>query len=251
MTTTKKNSVSKFGLIGKNIHYSFSKSFFSEKFKRENLPHSYENFDIPSLEIFPKIISETTYLKGLNVTIPYKEKVIQFLDILNVEAEKIGAVNTIKISEDNKLIGFNTDHFGFQKSLEDFLPLQQKTALILGTGGASKAIAYALGNLGFDFKFVSRRAASNMLDYSALNQTIIENHLLIINCTPLGTSPIIADCPPIPYQFITKNHLLFDLIYNPAETEFIKRGKLRGAKTSNGLKMLELQAEKAWEIWNS
>ncbi len=243
--------MAKFGLIGKNIGYSFSKTFFSEKFERENLPHSYENFDIPSIKNFPQIIAETLNLKGLNVTIPYKEEVIQFLDILDIEAEKIGAVNTIKITEDKNLIGFNTDYFGFQKSLENFLPLQHKTALILGTGGASKAIAYTLGNLGFEYKFVSRSAASNILDYSALNKSIIENHLLIINCTPLGTFPNITDCPPIPYQFITKNHLLFDLIYNPTETEFIKRGKIQGAKTSNGLKMLELQAEKAWEIWNS
>lgn len=243
--------MSNFGLIGKNIGYSFSKTYFSKKFEKENLPHSYENFDITSIENFPQIIAETSNLKGLNVTIPYKEQIIPFLDRLDVEAEKIGAVNTIKISEDKKLIGFNTDHLGFQKSLEYFLPLQHKTALILGTGGSSKAVAYALGNLGFDFKFVSRSPTSNMLDYATLNQSIIENHLLIINCTPLGTSPNIADCPPIPYQFITKKHLLFDLIYNPPETEFIKRGKLRGAKTSNGLKMLELQAEKAWEIWNS
>ncbi len=243
--------MSKFGLIGKNIHYSFSKSFFSEKFKREKLPHSFENFDIPSIETFPNIILETPDLKGLSVTIPFKEQIFPFLNNLDSEVKKIGAVNTIKISEDRKLTGYNTDYYGFQKSLEDFLPLQQKTALILGTGGASKAIAYALGNLGFDFKFVSRRSASNRLDYSSLNQSIIENHLLIVNCTPLGTFPNIADCPPIPYKYLTKNHLLFDLIYNPAETEFLKRGKLQGTKTSNGLKMLEQQAEKAWEIWNS
>ncbi len=243
--------MSNFGLIGKNIGYSFSKSFFSEKFEKEKSSHSYENFDIPSIINFPQIIAETLDLKGLNVTIPYKEEVIPFLDSLDEEARKIGAVNTIKISEDKKLIGYNTDHFGFQKALEDFLPLQQKTALILGAGGASKAIAYVLEKLGFDFKFVSRKTVSNSFDYSSLNQSIIENHLLIINCTPLGTFPNITDCPPIPYQFLTENHFLFDLIYNPAETEFLKRGKLKGATTSNGLKMLELQAEKAWAIWNS
>ncbi len=162
--------MAKFGLIGKNIGYSFSKSFFAEKFEKENLSHSYENFDIPSIENFPKIISETPNLRGLNVTIPYKEEVIPFLDNLDFEAEKIGAVNTIKISEDKKLTGYNTDYFGFQKALEGFLPLQQQKALILGTGGASKAIAYTLGNLGFDFKFVSRRVSLNMLNYSSLNQ---------------------------------------------------------------------------------
>ncbi|SRX75571.1 shikimate dehydrogenase family protein [Aequorivita antarctica] len=243
--------MSKFGLIGKNIGYSFSKSFFSEKFEKEGLPHSYENFDIPSIAFFPNIISETPYLKGLNVTIPYKEKVIALVDNLDEEAKKIGAVNTIKISEDNKLTGYNTDHYGFQKSLEAFLPLQKKTALILGTGGASKAVAYALEKLGLDFKFVSRNKSSNTIEYTALDKSIIEYHLLIINCTPLGTFPNITDCPPIPYQFLTKNHLLFDLIYNPTETEFLKRGKFQGSKTSNGLKMLELQANKAWEIWNS
>jgi shikimate dehydrogenase len=243
--------VSKFGLIGKNIGYSFSKSFFFEKFEKENLHHSYENFDIPSIAFFPEIISETASLKGLNVTIPYKEEVIGFLDDLDEEAKKIGAVNTIKISEDKKLKGYNTDHYGFQKSLEAFLPLQKKTALILGTGGASKAVAYALEKLGFDFNFVSRNKNSNTLEYAALDKSIIENNFLIINCTPLGTYPNSTDCSPIPYQFLTKNHLLFDLIYNPAETEFLKRGKQQGTKTSNGLRMLELQAEKAWEIWNS
>ncbi|MCB0466722.1 MAG: shikimate dehydrogenase [Aequorivita sp.] len=243
--------MSKFGLIGKNIGYSFSKKFFSEKFEKENLFHTYENFDIPSIEVFPKIISENPNLKGLNVTIPYKEEVIKFLNNLDGTAQKIGAVNTIKISETGKLTGFNTDFYGFQKSLEIFLPLKKKTALILGTGGASKAIAYALENLGFNFKFVGRRENSNTIKYESLNKSIIEKHLLIVNCTPLGTFPNIHEYPAIPYGFITENHLLFDLIYNPVETEFLKQGKTKGAKTTNGLRMLELQAEKAWEIWNS
>ncbi|MCB0451300.1 MAG: shikimate dehydrogenase [Aequorivita sp.] len=243
--------MSKFGLVGKNIGYSFSKKFFSEKFEKENLFHTYENFDIPSIEVFPKIISENPNLKGLNVTIPYKEEVIKFLNKLDGTAQKIGAVNTIKISETGKLTGFNTDFYGFQKSLEIFLPLKKKTALILGTGGASKAIAYALENLGFNFKFVGRRENSNTIKYESLNKSIIEKHLLIVNCTPLGTFPNIHEYPAIPYGFITENHLLFDLIYNPVETEFLKQGKTKGAKTTNGLRMLELQAEKAWEIWNS
>lgn len=243
--------MSKFGLIGKYIDYSFSKKYFSEKFERENLPHSYENFDIHSIADFQNTISKTPNLKGLNVTIPYKEEIIPLLDNLDEDARKIGAVNTIKISEDKKLTGYNTDHFGFQKSLEAFLPLQQKTALILGTGGASKAVAYALEKLGFQFQFVSRKESLNTLQYSSLNQTIIESHLLLINCTPVGTFPNIAECPPIPYHFLTENHLLFDLIYNPSETEFLKQGKIKGAKTTNGLKMLELQADKAWEVWNS
>lgn len=243
--------MSKFGLLGKNISYSFSKSYFSEKFKAENLSHSYENFDILSIESFPKIISEIKDLKGLNVTIPYKEAVIPFLDELDEEAEKIGAVNTIKVSKDKKLKGYNTDHFGFQKSLEPFLPLQKKTALILGTGGASKAIAFALQNLGIKFRFVSRTKSRETLDYTDLDKSIIEDNLLIINCTPLGTFPNIDACPPIPYQYLTENHLLYDLIYNPSETAFLRHGKKRHTQIVNGLDMLKLQAERAWEIWNS
>nr|WP_246516280.1 shikimate dehydrogenase [Aequorivita echinoideorum] len=238
-------------MIGKNISYSFSKKYFSEKFQKEKLPHSYENFDIAQIDYFPQILSENTNIKGLNVTIPYKEKIIQYLDGVDEIAKKIGAVNTIKITETRKLIGYNTDYFGFQKSLEEFLPLQKKTAFILGTGGASKAIAFALENLGFSFTYVSRNAGSESLAYSDLSKNIIENNLLIINCTPLGTFPKIEEFPPIPYQFLTENHLLFDLVYNPSETAFLKKGKENGARTSNGLKMLQLQAEKAWEIWNS
>ena len=164
-TTIERDIMAKFGLIGRNIAYSFSKRFFSEKFERENLVHTYENFDISSIQKFQKIPQETPHLKGLNVTIPYKEEIIPFLDSLDADAEKIGAVNTIKISEEGKLIGYNTDHFGFQKSLEAFLPLRQKTALILGTGGASKAVASALHKLDFEFKFVSRKKISRRCDF--------------------------------------------------------------------------------------
>lgn len=243
--------MSKFGLIGKNIDYSFSEKFFSEKFERENLPYVYQNFDVPSIDFIKEIIAKNPDLKGLNVTIPYKESIIPYLDFLDETAKKIGAVNTIKISEEKKLTGYNTDFYGFQKSLEKFFPLQKKTALILGTGGASKAIAYTLENLKFDYKFISRTQNSITISYESLSKSIIENHLLIVNCTPLGTYPNIHEYPSIPYEFVTENHLLFDLIYNPAETEFLKQGKIRGAKTVNGLEMLELQAEKAWEIWNS
>lgn len=241
--------MAKFGLIGKNIDYSFSKKFFTEKFEKEQLPHSYENFDINAIELFPELISKNPTLKGVNVTIPYKEEILPFLDDLDEDAKQIGAVNTIKFTK-NKLIGYNTDHFGFQKALEKFLPLHNKKALILGTGGASKAVAFALNTLGFEYQFVSRKENTDTLKYDSLSKESIENHFLIINCTPLGTFPNIADCPPIPYQYITKHHLLFDLIYNPAETEFLKRGKNNGALIVNGLDMLRLQAEKAWEIWN-
>lgn len=242
--------MSKFGLIGKDIDYSFSRKYFGEKFKIENLPYTYENFDIPTIKLFPKIISVNQDLKGLNITIPYKEKVIAFLDDLDPDAAEIGAVNTVKIHK-NKLTGFNTDHFGFKKSLEGFLPLTQKTALILGTGGASKAVVYALTSLGFRYQLVSRNPSSIYLSYSQLNREIIESYFLIINCTPLGTYPAVEQYPDIPYQFLSSDHLLFDLIYNPDNTEFLKRGALRSAQIVNGADMLKFQAEKAWEIWNS
>ncbi|WGF94142.1 shikimate dehydrogenase family protein [Aequorivita marisscotiae] len=243
--------MAKFGLLGRNIDYSFSRTYFSKKFEREDLPHIYLNFDIKTIELFPKVLQKNQSLKGLNVTIPYKQAILPYLNALHIEAEKIGAVNTVKISSDKRLTGYNTDYFGFQKALESYLPLRQKTALILGTGGASKAVAYALEKLGFTYKFVSRKQGTNRLTYAEIDRSTIENHSLVVNCTPLGTFPNVSECPAIPYQFLTKEHLLFDLIYNPAETEFLKRGKQHGAKCSNGLKMLELQAEKAWEIWNS
>ncbi|MAP80704.1 MAG: shikimate dehydrogenase [Aequorivita sp.] len=243
--------MAKFGLIGRNISYSFSKKYFSEKFEKEQLNHTYENFDIQTIAAFPRLFQQTDNLKGFNVTIPYKEEIIPFLDELSLEAREIGAVNTIKISKKHKLIGYNTDYYGFKKALEPHLPIKRKTALILGTGGASKAIAYTLKNLGFQYKLVSRQQTKNTLQYSQLTQRDIENNFLIVNCTPLGTHPNTLECPLIPYQFVNENHLLFDLIYNPAETTFLKHGKTRGAKIENGLKMLEFQANKAWEIWNS
>lgn len=243
--------VYKFGLIGKNIDYSFSRKYFSEKFKSEGLPHTYENFDLKTIDEFLQIIKSTKNLKGVNVTIPYKEAVIPFLDKLNKKAKKIGAVNTIKISNKGKLIGYNTDCYGFQKSIKPFLKAHHKKALILGTGGASKAIVYALNKLNIDFSYVSRhKSKKENFTYDELNENIISNHQIIINCTPLGTHPNINECPDIPYDGITNQHLLFDLIYNPDETKFLTIGKLKGASIINGLKMLELQAEKAWQIWN-
>ena len=240
-----------FGLIGKDIGYSFSKTFFLEKFKKENLPFQYENFDLPSIDFFPNIISENPALRGLNVTIPYKEEVMPYLNEIDMVARKIGAVNTIKISDNNKLIGHNTDHYGFNRALEKFLPLPHKTALVLGTGGASNAVVFILKKLGFSYTFVSRSPDFGSIAYEALNENLMRKHSLIVNCTPLGTYPNIHQSPDIPYQHITAQHLLFDLIYNPTETEFLRQGKMRGAKTANGLKMLEMQAEKSWEIWNS
>lgn len=243
--------MAKYGLVGKDIAYSFSKTFFSIKFEKENRQDTYHNFDIESIDQFPKIISENPDLKGLNVTIPYKEAIIPFLDRIDKEAQEIGAINTIKFQNDGSLKGYNTDHYGFAKALANFLPLKDKSALILGTGGASKAIKYVLKTMGFRYQVVSRKKNESTITYSSLNKKIIEDHCLIINCTPLGTSPNISACPTIPYQFITKDHLLFDLIYNPSQTEFLKLGRAQGAKTSNGLKMLEHQAKKAWKIWRS
>ncbi len=241
----------KYGLIGKNIGYSFSKKYFSEKFERENIPASYENFDLQNIGQFPEIILKHKTLKGLNVTIPFKEKIIPYLDWLSQDAEEIGAVNTIKIGTDGKLSGFNTDHFGFEKVLETLLPLERKTALILGTGGASKAIQFVLKMKGFEFKTVSRDENLGELTYQNLSREIIKSHFLIINCTPLGTFPNIVAFPDIPYKYLNSNHFLLDLIYNPLETKFLKLGKANGTSTANGLEMLKNQAEKSWEIWNS
>jgi shikimate dehydrogenase len=245
------NEIKKYGLIGKNISYSFSKNHFTTKFKQENLSNfSYENFDISDLNQLQDIVNETLYLKGLNITIPYKETVFPFLDKINKKALAIGAVNTIKITKKNKLKGYNTDYYGFTKSIKPYLKSHHKKALILGTGGASKAVAYALHSLEIEYKFVSRNPKIDQLNYGDLDQEIFNDFHLIINCTPLGTFPAIEECPPLPYSLFTKNHLAFDLIYNPAETSFLRKAKEFNAETLNGHQMLVYQAEKAWEIWN-
>ena len=240
-----------FGLIGKNISYSFSKTYFNNKFTSMDLVnHSYENFDLSKIEEFPALIKKHIALKGLNVTIPYKEAIIPYLDSLNKKAERIGAVNTIKFKKDG-LKGYNTDVYGFKKSFQPFLKESHNKALILGTGGASKAVAFVLKELGVPFKYVSRNPIGDQIGYTDLNKKIISSHTVLINCTPLGTFPDTEAKPDIPYEFLTSNHLLFDLIYNPEKTAFLLSGERKGAIISNGAKMLELQAEKAWEIWNS
>ena len=242
-----------YALVGKNISYSFSKGYFTSKFKELNIYDSqYINFDIPSIENLPQKIKENkNALKGMNVTIPYKLEVFNYLDKIDKKAQKVGAVNTIRISKKGKLKGFNTDVYGFKKSLKPLLKKHHKKALILGTGGASKAVAYVLKKLKIKYKFVSRNPkGKKIISYQDLTKNIIESHHLIINCTPLGTYPNINNYPDIPYQFISKKHLLFDLIYNPSETTFLKKGKEKGAVIKNGLEMLEQQAEKAWRIWN-
>ena len=240
-----------FGLLGKNIDYSFSRGYFKDKFETNKLDCTYNNFDLETIEDFESLKTTETQLSGLNVTIPYKQVVIPYLDAIDSEAQEIGAVNTIKI-ENGKLTGYNTDHFGFENSLNPHLKSHHKRALILGTGGASKAVAFALKKLGIHFEYVSRTPSSSVkYSYESLAIEGIENYQIIINCTPLGTFPDVHKCPTIPYEHITSNHLLFDLIYNPEETLFLKHGNAKNATTLNGLEMLRLQAEKSWEIWNS
>lgn len=241
----------KLGLLGKNISYSFSRTHFTAKFENEGLPFTYENFDMETISEFPSVLKNNPDLVGLNVTIPYKEQIIPYLDSIDSVAKKIGAVNTITISESGKLKGFNTDAYGFKKSIEPYLKPHHKSALILGTGGASKAVAYTLKALNIDYDYVSRTPNSlAKYTYSDLTEVTIKMHPIIINCTPLGTHPNINEYPKIPYDGVSKNHLLYDLIYNPLQTKFLSFGVSKGATTCNGLKMLELQAKKAWDIWN-
>ncbi len=242
----------KYGLVGKNIDYSFSKTYFTEKFSKDAVFEDceYQNFDISKVEKFPEIIASNLDLKGLNVTIPYKETVIPYLNTLSKKATQIGAVNVIRFTKKGKLKGYNSDSYGFKKTLKPLLQPHHKRALILGTGGAAKAVAFALEELNILFTYVSREKKENNIDYKRINLTTFDNYQIIINCTPLGTSPKIEESPDIPYEFFTSNHIAFDLIYNPEETLFLKKAKSFGAITKNGMEMLIHQAEKAWKIWN-
>lgn len=240
-----------YGLIGKNISYSFSKKYFTEKFVLGNLVEcTYENFDLQNIEEFPNLIANNPDLKGLNVTIPYKETIIPYLNKLSKNAAHIGAVNVIRFTKKGKLKGYNSDYYGFMKSLKPLLQAHHKKALILGTGGAAKAVAFALDQLQILYTFVSREEKAGMIGYDRINVTTFDNYHIIINCTPLGTSPNTSASPPIPYQFFTEKHIAFDLIYNPEETQFLKKAKKNGAVTKNGYEMLVFQSEKAWKIWN-
>ena len=244
----------RFGLIGKNISYSFSKNYFTEKFKSLDLKHyEYVNYDIDKIECFPKdVLKDLPILGGLNVTIPYKELIMPYLDEVDEEANSIGAVNTIKILNDGRLKGYNTDAFGFETSLKSCWKGDEQGALILGTGGASKAIAYVLQKLEIPFLFVSRAKSNDQtISYQDLDKKQITEHELIINCSPLGTYPDVKAKPNLPYEFLTERHLLFDLIYNPEKTAFLKMGMEAGAIVKNGSSMLKHQADRAWEIWNS
>ena len=235
-----------FGLIGKNIAYSFSESHFHDKFRKANITNStYQLFDLKSISEVEELF-QTKELKGFNVTIPYKEEIIPYLDELSPEAQKIGAVNCVKI-QNNKKIGFNTDAFGFENSLKPLLEKHHQKALILGDGGAAKAVKFILTKLEIDYQSVTRKGE---LRFPDLDKEIISEHPLIINCTPVGTFPDLEASPDIPYQFITTSHLLYDLIYNPEKTKFLQLGEIKGAKIKNGYEMLVLLAEKSWEIWS-
>jgi len=248
----RKNKI--FGLLGKNIEYSFSRGYFTKKFDKLGLEnHKYVNFDLENIAEFPALVkARGKNLIGMNVTIPFKEEVIKYLDKLDKTAKKIGAVNTIKFTKRGNLKGYNSDIVGFEKSLLPLINYGHKRALILGTGGASKAIAYALKKNGIKFKFVSRNPMKKKeISYHDLTEKVLHKYQIIINSTPVGTSPNIDKYPDIPYQFLTKNHLLYDLIYNPEITAFLAKGRDKGADIKNGFEMLQLQAEESWNIWNN
>ena len=243
-----------FGLIGYPLSHSFSKKHFAEKFQKEGIEDSfYDLFPLAHIDLLPDLFSKYKNLSGLNVTIPYKQAVLPFLDEIDEAAMAVGAVNTISIKNGKKK-GYNTDVFGFEQSLLNLFKNAKtipRQALILGTGGAAKAVVYVLNSLNIDYELVSRRPGEGKMTYEDLNEKIMFSHPLIINTSPLGMSPNFDTLPPIPYQYIGATHLLFDLVYNPAETAFLKKGIAVGATISNGLEMLHLQAEKSWSIWNT
>ncbi|MCW3467720.1 shikimate dehydrogenase family protein [Chitinophaga nivalis] len=239
-----------YGLIGYPLSHSFSKGFFAKKFEAENITDClYDNFPIPAITEFPTLLHQQPHLNGLNVTIPYKEVIIPYLDGLNDAAARIGAVNCIRF-EGGKKIGYNTDVIGFSNSIRPLILPHHTHALVLGTGGAAKAVMYALQEMNIAYTLVSRQATAEAIAYDALDQAVIEKHTVIINTTPLGMYPQVDAAPDIPYQYLTSRHLLYDLVYNPAVTLFLQRGVAQGAITKNGHDMLILQAEASWEIWN-
>lgn len=244
-----------FGLIGYPLSHSFSKRFFSEKFEREQIEEcKYELFPIEKAESILELVSQNPLLCGLNVTIPHKLTVIPFINELDDAAAKIGAVNCIAIQQDNHqayLKGYNTDAFGFAESLKSLLKNHHQKALIFGDGGAAKAVKYVLNQLDIPYQVIVRTASPMAMLYEEITPEILEEHKLLINTTPLGMSPNFETSPPIPYQYLTPQHLAYDLVYNPEETTFLAKAKEQGAKIKNGLEMLYLQAERSWSIWNS
>jgi shikimate dehydrogenase len=244
--------MNQYGLIGYPLSHSFSKKYFSEKFEAQRLvDYSYDIFPIPHIELLSDLLAGHPFLKGLNVTIPYKERVLPFLNELSDTVREIGASNCIAIQH-GKLTGYNTDVIGFERSLKSKLQPYHSNALILGTGGAAKAIAWVLKKLGIGFHYITRsdQEKANSIAYQKVDEALLKSHTLLINTTPAGMYPDINSCPDIPYQFITNRHFLFDLIYNPADTVFLKKGRERGAQVQNGGEMLIIQAEESWKIWN-
>ncbi len=244
----------KYGLIGYPLGHSFSKSYFTDKFSSESINAEYVNFELPSIEDFPVIVNSYKTLKGLNVTIPYKEKVLPYLDNISKEAREIGAVNVIRVEHKGngvRLHGYNSDVIGFADSIEPLLKPHHKKALILGTGGSSKAIHYALTKkLGLEVIFVSRYQRPGTVTYQDLDAAAIREYEVIVNCTPVGMYPNTEEAPNIPYDALTEENLLFDLIYNPDPTLFLRRGAEHGSQTKSGLEMLILQAMASWRFWN-
>lgn len=241
----------RFGLLGYPLSHSFSQKYFTDKFAAMGLTdHVYENFSLASIDELTKVLNEKPDLCGFNITIPYKKQVIAFLDDASEVVKKIGACNCVHIRQ-GKRMGYNTDVVGFEQSLLPFLKPHHTKALILGTGGASAAVEYVLQKRGITVQYVSRHAGNGSIAYSDLDAEILATHHLIINCTPLGMYPKVDEYPDIPYEFLTPQHHLYDLIYNPAETKFLAKGKERGASIQNGQEMLVLQAEESWRIWNS
>ena len=243
----------KYGLIGFPLGHSFSKSFFNEKFQNEGIDAEYINFEIKGIDELPEVLATNPELRGLNVTIPYKEKVLSFLDYISVEARAIGAVNVIRVDhkgDDVVLKGYNCDVIGFTKSIEPLLETFHRKALILGTGGASKAINYGLKSLGLETVLVSRFERPGTIQYKDITPDVVKEYNVIVNCTPSGMFPHYDECPDLPYEALDNHNLLYDLIYNPDETLFMKKGRERGAQTKNGLEMLLLQAFASWDFWN-
>ena len=244
----------KYGLIGYPLGHSFSISYFNQMFQDEGIDAVYENFEIPTIDALPEVLDSNPNLRGLNVTIPYKEKVLPFLDSVSPEARAIGAVNVIRVTHEGnnvKLKGYNSDVIGFTKSIESMLDKKwHKKALILGTGGASKAIDYGLRNLGLETVFVSRYERPGTIQYSTITPEVIQEYNVVVNCTPMGMYPKTEVCPLLSYEAMDQHTILYDLIYNPDETKFMKLGMKYGAQTKNGLEMLLLQAFASWEFWH-
>lgn len=243
-----------YGLIGYPLGHSFSISYHNQRFDDEGIDAKYVNFEIPSIDNLPEVLSSTPKLKGLNVTIPYKEKVMEFLDYISPEARAIGAVNVIKVIHEGKSIilkGYNSDVIGFTKSIEPMLEKCHTKALILGTGGSSKAVNYGLKSLGLETVYVSRYERPNTIQYESITPEVVKEYKVIVNCTPIGMYPKSDECPPLPYEAMDSDNILYDLIYNPDETMFMKQGAKYNAQTKNGLEMLLLQAFASWEFWNS